>query len=137
MSNKFYGFFERVEYIVDVRYDGNISAFSKDVGITRQYFNKMREQSQGKKEGSPNPSLDKILTIVQKSNVNPAWLLLGIGEPFNDQAVKRAFDAVDEVGLKLDDLNRSDIPLDERTEFVAKQLELLTKILRNPEKEDE
>lgn len=73
---------KRLKLILDEYYDGNFSAMSRDIGVTDTglgSYIRGKVQSDGSVKLS-TPSADVIATIVDKLEINPEWLISGVGE---------------------------------------------------------
>lgn len=112
-------------------YGGNVSKFADENGISTTYYYKWKDQDSGKKEGTPNPSLEVLLSIVNNKNINPVWLLTGEGEMKGGQMNRQLNRKVNQYESLIDDLNKTDITPDEKLEFVLDQLELILKFARS------
>lgn len=66
---------DRMEQIVEERFNGNKSAMAKSLGIDRATLSNYI----GTKRRS-KPSIDLVSKIIDKLDVNPYWFLLGRGE---------------------------------------------------------
>jgi len=78
MSNKFSPILERILQLAD-NYR-NESHFSDHMGFSHGYIHNMRKREEAGKKA--NPSWEVLSTIVEKTGVNPVWLLTGEGEPW-------------------------------------------------------
>lgn len=69
---------ERLQFIVDKRFDGNISLFSRTVNVKQPTMNTILGERKSK------PSFEVISNIVNAKalNINSNWLLTGNGDPF-------------------------------------------------------
>lgn len=130
MQNIFSDFSKRVEYIIDTYYEGNKSNFADENDISRQYVNKWERQDKGEAEGKPNPSMKKLLNIISNTGVNPTWLVLGKGDPDNP-TLDSLSDLDNERTVLLGDLRKSDIPADEKYEFLVKHLRYLLDLIED------
>lgn len=128
MQTIFSDFSKRVEYIINRYYKGNKSEFARKTGITRQYVNKWERQDEGKGEGKPNPSMEKLVNIISDTGVNPTWLITGEGEP-DDSIFDSLSDLDSERTALLSDLSKSDIPADEKFEFLVTHLRYLLNLI--------
>jgi hypothetical protein len=130
-------FFLRVKYVVDKHYDGNQSAFARDMGIKRQYVNKWY-QEYDKKDKQPNPGQDILSSIVsgllRNTEVNPLWFITGRGPKTNEQDVQKVSEKFSDYEASLSDLDNVDISEDDFLQFVLKQQEAVLNFLRTLKK---
>lgn len=71
---------ERIQKIIDQYYRGNVTAFSRDVGVTQ---GTIRDIVSGRKNSPTSKTIEKILNVTTV-NINPAWLIQGKTEfPIN------------------------------------------------------
>lgn len=77
---------ERIRKIIDVRFNGNVSAFCRYTGIKQPTMNTIIGERRSK------PSYDVLHSIVSADalNINPKWLLTGDGAMLKDQASKES-----------------------------------------------
>lgn len=72
---------ERMQYIVDQRFDGNKAAFAKTIGIPPTSISNYLSKSRTSK-----PTSDILGEIINGvDNINASWLLTGKGDPFVDE----------------------------------------------------
>lgn len=70
---------DRMEMLVNERFDGNKAAFAKAIGLPptglSSYLGKQRRSK---------PNIDMVTTIVTNLHVDPMWLLTGEASPRNE-----------------------------------------------------
>lgn len=67
---------DRIKYIIDQYYKGNVTAFSREVGVTQ---GTIRDIITGRRNSPTAKTIEKILNVITVS-VNSTWLLTGEGE---------------------------------------------------------
>lgn len=72
---------ERMQYIVDERFNGNKASFAKAIGIPPTSISNYLSKARASKPTSD--LLEKIINIVP--GLNASWLLTGVGEPFKEE----------------------------------------------------
>lgn len=77
---------ERIRKIIDVRFNGNVSAFCRYTGIKQPTMNTIIGERRSK------PSYDVLHSIVSADalNINPKWLLTGEGAMLKDSDSKES-----------------------------------------------
>lgn len=70
----------RIIKVCDVKAKGNMSAFTRDIGVTPAYISKLKNAPER------IPSDRTLNDICDKFGVNPIWLRTGEGEPFLPQS---------------------------------------------------
>ena len=77
---------ERIRKIIDVKFNGNVSAFCRYTGIKQPTMNTIIGERRSK------PSYEVLNSIVSADalNINPKWLLTGDGSMLKDSASKES-----------------------------------------------
>lgn len=72
---------DRIQFIVNEKFNGNISAFCRSVDIKQPTMNTILGERKSR------PSFDVISNILNAEalNINTDWLMKGYGEPFGDK----------------------------------------------------
>jgi len=72
---------KRIQLIIDQYYNGNVTAFSREVGVTQSTI---RDIVSGRKNSPSSGTIEKILNV-NTLIINSNWLLTGKGEMLKDE----------------------------------------------------
>lgn len=117
---------DRMEMLVNERFDGNKAAFEKAIGLPKNgigsYLGKQRRSK---------PNIDMVTKIITTLNVDPLWLLTGETSAAKHIHTEGDMSPVSESG-KIE-INGCDAVMAERVRALEKQNELLAASLRDKE----
>lgn len=136
MSNKFENIFNRLSYVVDNYYGGNASEFCRDIDISRQHYSNWKNEyeEEGKEPNIGFHIMKRILkTVVDKTNVNPVWLLIGEGEKVLSSGELHLIEQSSNHKNEVDQLDDSGRSPDEIAEYLLKNRKAVLEFLRSLE----
>lgn len=114
---------ERIQFIIDQRFNGNASAFSRKIGVSQSTI----KDIVGIKAAKPSYETLHAIASDETLNISPEWLLLGKGDmtakTSNNTDTTKLIDAISSLSSSNNILASSNCKLVDSNSVLIKQLE--------------